>query len=165
MKSSDAGKAIVRPWSVTFLALVGWVGISLPIAYMLWYPHEYELLLWMRGFIVKVAWFVTGLTLVTLDAFRLKTASERGCWVITIPFWAVVVLIAFVDWGFGMRWLDTFTYRMPGLALAPLIQIAFDTTVFLLTPIYVVYLSFLAIRAWLLRFIRLIFDRFFPNRA
>lgn len=148
----DASTA-ARPWFATCLALVGWIGLLLPFADVHWnfqirYGYAPPLVsLYLQVF----AWFVTGVTLVAVDTFRSKTTIERVFWAIAAPFWVMALLIAFV-WSYESEWLHKLPYNpFSHFIIIEFMPIEFFGTVFLLTPLYVVYLSLVATKAWLLR--------------
>lgn len=98
---------------------------------------------------VTLTWLVTGVALVALDILRAKTVVERILWAIAALSYAVAVLTALVLLFFA-EWLQ-WIYKTGNYFLKDLMQIELFATAFLLTPLYVVFLSILAIRAWFLR--------------
>ena len=150
MNESDPGTAS-SPWFVTTLAVFGWIGLLLPFAYMFWYQNRYGGAPAWNGFFQLIAiWFVTGVTMVTVDTLRAKTLVERLFWIFALLFWAVAVLIA-LDWLLGIDWLQRLPYHPYLPIVIGLMQTEFLTTVLLLTPLYVLFLSYIAIRAWHLK--------------
>ncbi len=139
-----------QAWFVTFLALVGWIGLLLPYAYEFWYQNRFGFAPMIGIFKLPASWFVTGLVLVTGDTFRAKTAVERAFWIVAALFWAGVVL-TFLVTTFGAELLDRLHRINYYLMISSLMQAELFATVFILTPLYVMFLSAYAIRAWFLR--------------
>ena len=151
MRTLNTG-ASARRWVVTSLALVGWTGMLLPFAYMIFYESRYGYALWsVAGFWDwTLTWLVIGVALVVLDVFRAKTVVERIFWAISTLLYAVAVFSAFVLILSTDSWLQ-WIYKSGYYFLSDWMQIEMFATAFLLTPLYVVFLSILAIRAWFLR--------------
>ncbi len=118
---------------------------------MLWHQSRYGYALWLVAAFwgVTLTWLVTGVALVALDILRAKTVVERILWAIAALSYAVAVLTALVLLFFA-EWLQ-WIYKTGNYFLKDLMQIELFATAFLLTPLYVVFLSILAIRAWFLR--------------
>ncbi len=105
-------------------------------------------------FEVLQSWFVAGVVMVVLDTFRRKTDTEMGVWAIAAISFGLSVLSRAAD--FVMRRSDTF---WPGATGSPLIDVIslilwipavliwFGTMLFG-TPIYTLFLTVRAIRAW-----------------
>ena len=95
-------------------------------------------------------WFVTGVTLVAVDTFRSKTNVERVFWAVAALFWAMAAVTMYV-WSFEPKWLGMLPSNpFINFIKGELMPLELFGTVLVLTPIYVLYLSLVAINAWVL---------------
>ena len=152
---------VVNPRFVTYLALIGWIGMLLPFAYMRSYQSIYgNALLYALFYLpefwrLMLIWVVTGATLVVLDYFRAKTVVEWIIWSIGLLLWTVAIFTALVR--NVSQWPEWLYRTEPGFIdlmivdfVGDLVVLDFFIVLVLLLPLHVMRLSFLAIRAWLL---------------
>ncbi len=135
------------PWFVTALAVFGWIALFLPLADALRPQEAYSP---FPRFDVLQLWLLSAMMLVAVDTFRAKAGLERVFWAVAASFWLVEVLIEFAQY-FGYEWIGTFAHYY---LINELMHIASSLTVLLVTPLYVLFLSYAAIRAWFLKLTR-----------
>lgn len=152
---------VVSPWFVTYLALIGWIGMLFPFAYMRSYYSTYGNALVYALFYLPEFWrsilvlVVTGATLVVLDYFREKRVVEWIIWTIALLLWTIAIFPALVrNVGQWSQMLNRAEHDFIDLMIvdlmADLVRLDFFVVLVLLIPLHVMRLSFLSIKAWLL---------------
>ena len=99
-------------------------------------------------------WFVVGVVMVALDTLRRKTDTETGVWVIAAIWFGLPVMVWGVD--FAMRTFETIRSGVTGSGLSYVISLIMwipavsplPLTTLLGTPIYALFLTVRALRAW-----------------
>ena len=146
MNKPNAGNT-PSPWFVTALAVFGWTAIFLPLIDALRPQEAYSP---FPRFDVLHLWLLSAMMLVALDTFRAKTDLERVFWAVAAASWLVEALIEFARYS-AYEWIGTFAHYY---LINELMHIASSVTLLLVTPSYVLFLSYAAIRAWFLRLTR-----------
>ena len=125
---------------VTWLALIGWVGLAAPIIESHLFFYRTGFAPYLGGSInIVFAWFGVGVILIVVDAIRAKQSIELLIWVLA----AVPVALGII-WLMFDRLYPAAVPHVPGSTpLLPAVLIAF-----IVAPTYTLFLTYLAARSW-----------------